>query len=375
MRVLFISPSLRSGGAERQLFELVSALARAGTDIEPRAITLGDANDVYSPRLRELGVDCRCLPAGSHIARLRTLLRWVGEARPDVLHGFLNIGCLYAQLAAWRHRLPLVASAIRDAQNQSWKYELGYALLARSARFFVSNSRAGFDCRYRRWRRNFEVVYNGMHLERFQHIQPLPPLQGAGVGLVMVASLSHHKDHATLFRALDHPLLKEHDRCRGLRLQLVGDEPPNERGNRERLQALARELAVDDRVEFLGYRGDVEAILATADISVLLSNSRVHQEGLSNAIAESMALGRPVIATRAGGTPELIEDGVSGLLVADGDADAVARAIRRLLDEPALAARLGTRARERILADFSVERMMTNYIALYRRAINKEGVS
>src|SRR6185436_5666100 len=120
-------------------------------------------------------------------------------------------------------------------------------------------------------------------------------------------------------------------------------------------------LRVADRVIFTGLRSDVPTLLASVNVSVMPS----HNEALSNVLLESMAAGAPVVATRVGGTPEALADGVTGLLVPPADPSALAASITRLLDNAELATRLGQAARSLIAERFSVERMVRSTEQLY----------
>jgi glycosyltransferase involved in cell wall biosynthesis len=94
-------------------------------------------------------------------------------------------------------------------------------------------------------------------------------------------------------------------------------------------------------------------------------------EASSNALLEAMATGRAIVATRIGGTPALVEDEVTGLLVPPGDPAALAGAIIRLIEEPALAARLAARAQERARTEFGIDRMVARFEALYDLALSR----
>lgn len=137
---------------------------------------------------------------------------------------------------------------------------------------------------------------------------------------------------------------------------------------RRELQSYAARLGIDRRVIFTGYRLDVPEVLSEVAVSVLPSLS----EGLSNAVLESMAAGVPVVATRVGGNPEAIEEGVTGLLVPPRDPAALARAICRLLQNPELALTLGQAGRQRVTERFSLEQMVREtehlYLQLLRQA-------
>jgi glycosyltransferase involved in cell wall biosynthesis len=134
---------------------------------------------------------------------------------------------------------------------------------------------------------------------------------------------------------------------------------------RQALEARARRLGLGDRVVFTGVRLDVPEVLAQVAVSVLPSLS----EGLSNVVIESMAAGVPVVATRVGGTPELVEEGRTGLLTPPRDPVALAGAICRVLEDRELASRFGQAGRRRIAEHFSLERMVRDTEGLYERLL------
>jgi glycosyltransferase involved in cell wall biosynthesis len=141
-----------------------------------------------------------------------------------------------------------------------------------------------------------------------------------------------------------------------LRVLVAGDGP--ERAN---LEQEARRLDLDGTVQLLGIRRDVPALLDALDVAVLSSD----YEGSPLSVMEYMAAGKPVVSTRVGGVPELVQDGVHGLLVEPRDPDALARAIRRLLLDPAEATRLGEHGRERQQRELSLDAMVRKIEDLY----------
>jgi glycosyltransferase involved in cell wall biosynthesis len=127
--------------------------------------------------------------------------------------------------------------------------------------------------------------------------------------------------------------------------------------------AFARERGIDGRVLAVGFRTDMPDVLAAADVVVDLSYEGL---GITGTVREAMALRKPVVASAAGGNPELVEHGVSGLLVPPRDPSATAAAIEALLSDPDLASRLGSAARERVAKGFSTEVRLDRIEALYR---------
>jgi len=144
------------------------------------------------------------------------------------------------------------------------------------------------------------------------------------------------------------------------RLVLVGDGP-----ERWQAQELARSLGVEDRVFFLGVQERMETLLPLADLFLLPSE----HESFGLVALEAMACGVPVIATSRGGTSELVEDGVSGFLVDPHDGEAMVATARRVLDDGALALRVGEAARRRAVDCFSESAVVDRYEALYRELL------
>jgi glycosyltransferase involved in cell wall biosynthesis len=132
------------------------------------------------------------------------------------------------------------------------------------------------------------------------------------------------------------------------------------------VSAFAREAGVEGRVLTVGFRTDMPDVLAAAEIVADLSYEGL---GITGTLREAMALGKPVVASEAGGNPELVVDGESGILVPPRDPAATAAAVRRLLTDPALAARLQRGGRARVEAGFSSEVRLDRIEALYARLI------
>ena len=150
----------------------------------------------------------------------------------------------------------------------------------------------------------------------------------------------------------------------------MGDGP-----ERPRLEALVRRLGVENRVAFRGKiaSDELQATYARAAVCVLPSvlDARGDTEGLGVVLLEAMNHATPVIASRIGGIPDIVEDGVSGLLVPPGDADALAAALRRLGDDPALARRLGEAGRRRLREQFSWPAIVQRWLDLYTGLVTR----
>jgi glycosyltransferase involved in cell wall biosynthesis len=210
----------------------------------------------------------------------------------------------------------------------------------------------GFPCD------RIEVIPNGVELEDFEPtLTRETARRAAGLPLdarliVSIARFHPVKDHATLLRAFAF-LASRHATAR---LVLAGEGPL-----RSSLESLAAELGVTDRVDFLGVRSDVPALLRASDVFCLTSLS----EAASLTVLEAMAAGVPIVLTDVGGNSELVRDGVEGLLVPRGDPAAVAAALNKVLSDDRLAVRLAEAAAARVRERYPLSATIGRYFELY----------
>jgi glycosyltransferase involved in cell wall biosynthesis len=187
------------------------------------------------------------------------------------------------------------------------------------------------------------VIHSGIDPAPFQRASA-QGAESAGPVVGTVAVLEERKGHRFLLEAA--ALLK--GQGYRLRYRLAG-----EGSRRSFLEKRARELGLAEEVAFLGFVGDVPGFLSTVDIFVLPSL----YEGLGIAVLEAMAAGRPVVASRTGGIPELVADQVTGLLVPPRDFRALARAIAHLISQNGTLQKMGENGREKVIKEFTVEQM------------------
>lgn len=296
-------------------------------------------------------------PAGARY--LPGLVRQLRGARPAVFHAHLSwpFAAKYALAAAILARVPAIVMTVQlfpDSRIRRTTAVQGRLIAAGVGRCIaVSQDIARRLTDGLHWRADkIEVIHNAVQTERFG--RPADPtlrasLAGGDSPIVLsVARLDPQKGHDVLLRAVaDTP---------GVMLVLAGEGP--ERG---RLETLVSELGLGRRVLFLGRRSDVPELLAVSDVFVLPSLF----EGASLAILEAMAAMKPVVATSIGGTDELIVDGQSGVLVPPADPRALATALKRVLADSRLRARLGQNARDRVEQRFSAAAMAERVSRVY----------
>jgi glycosyltransferase involved in cell wall biosynthesis len=358
----FYTDSRVLGGAENAMFMLLESLDRS--EWEP-TLLLDDApgTEPLAERAAALGVPVRRvepLPLGlTGARRVPALARLLRRERPAVFHAHMSsaVACKWALAAALAARVPAVLGTVQVGQYEPPDRSAYWQLRALSrgvGRYLaVSRDIAGELVERLGWPgEKIEVVYNAVDVERFR--VPAPPglreeLGGEGRPLVLTpARLNEQKGHPVLFEAIA--------QVPEALFVLAGDGP-----EREPLEALAERLEIADRVRFLGRREDIPQLMAACDVFALPSL----YEGSSLAVLEAMAAGIPVVSSAIGGTDELIEDGESGLLVAPGDAQGLAAALRRVIDDPPLRERLATRARERVESGLTRRQMADRVARVY----------
>jgi len=211
------------------------------------------------------------------------------------------------------------------------------------------------------------VIHNGIDLSRVvapsaQEMAALRRELGLGddvAVLAVVGRLHPEKGQEYLFRAMPRLLAATGGK---LRLLVAGAGPFRQAYERE-----VSALGVEGAVRFLGFRTDVTRILAASDVVVVPSVA----EAFGLVLAEAMAMQRAVVATRVGGIPEIVEDGVTGILVPPASPEALADAILSLLRDPARRAQLGEAGRRRVVETFRFETMMKRYEALYEALLDQ----
>jgi sugar transferase (PEP-CTERM/EpsH1 system associated) len=212
-------------------------------------------------------------------------------------------------------------------------------------------------------------IYNGVDTRSFRPRKPGEPAalpagfaKTDSVVIGTVGRLQAVKDQRTLVRAVaqlhsESPVLAER-----LRLVLLGDGP-----ERAPLEAEIARAGLTGACWLPGARDDVPAVMRSLDVFVLPSLN----EGISNTILEAMACGLPVVATRVGGNPELVEEGASGMLFPVGDAPALAACLRLYVEDPDLRRAHGTRGRARAEQQFSLDSMVASYLAMYDQLLSR----
>ncbi len=376
LRVFHMANSLETGGSEHQMVEIacrqkargqeitVGCLSRKGPLLDVLA-QAGIGVSEFNPEGRLVG-----LAGIRQIIRLTVFLR---RHRVDVFQSHDLYSTLLGVPAAWLARVPVIISSRRDLASWWWYTRRNRRILRHIQNFssrIIANSQAvedflvredGFD------RRQIRVVRNGVDFKRFANAsgdrEKLFPNLGRDDRLIAVVANMNvkSKGHSDLIAA-GQEICQEFP---GAKFLCIGDGI-----ERRELERTVEELRLRNHFLFLGRRDDVPNILACCDLFVLPSWA----EGLPNSVLEAMAAGVPVVATRVGGIPEIIADGVGGLLVPAQDSRALAAAIAQLLRDPQRAQRFAEVAQERARTEFSYERLLAALDRLYRESFPETGL-
>jgi glycosyltransferase involved in cell wall biosynthesis len=355
-----IIPTLDRGGAEKQLSLLAPGLAREGFDVHVCVLTRGGP---YEEALRGAGVPVSIIGKSWKIDPIAywRLKAHVASLKPDVVQTCLFAANSYGRAAALAAGVKRVFGGERcvDPWKQWYELTIDRYLARRSVAIVVNSSGV----------RDF-YVRNGIPTDKFRIIPngigPPPPSDVTRSNLLHELGLPVD---ARLIGAVNRlwpqkrvkDLIWSADLLKVVRddvhLLVIGEGP-----QRARLERYRDLVQIRDRVHFLGVRHDVARLMPHFDCLWLGSG----YEGLPNSIMEAMSCGVPVVATDIPGNRDLVTHGQTGYLVPVGDRAGFAKHTNRLLDDAALAKRLGDAGRVKMEQDFSVERMVRTYAELYR---------
>jgi glycosyltransferase involved in cell wall biosynthesis len=369
MRILHLTDSLGPGGKERQIVELLRGLF-AHRDIKSFVAVTDEQEVRYE-------IDCdhaqviQLVRRGKRDLRLfKSLYELVSDLKIDVVHSWSSMCSIYAAPVARLCGTAFVNGFVRDAPPHITLWNKNYLMGKVTIPFsdiVVANSRAGLAA-YHIPERKRLCIYNGFNPERVFNLGDEAELRNI-VGITtphvvgMVANFTPRKDYATFVEMA----------CRICHLR--DDVTFVAVGTGETLSQVRDSVPPEHspRIKFLGQRKDVESIANLFTVGVLATNSRLHGEGISNAITECMALGKPIVATNDGGTPELVLEGQTGFLVPSRDAGVLTDRVLKLLNNVELAPQFGMEGRRRIETAFSLDTMANAYLCLYRGLADKRG--
>jgi glycosyltransferase involved in cell wall biosynthesis len=347
--------SFHSGGTEHQMTQLISRLDQELFTIHVACLGAEGAlrDRVESAGLSITEFPIHSLKSASTARQMLRFARWCRARGVQIVQTCDFYANVFGLPAAALARVPVRIGSRRDVfmPERTPAQQRLQRLAYRFAHRVVANSSAAVDRLIEEGVAVGKIAHiaNGLDLDRYDTSARAARPRRV---IATVANLRPGKGHEVLLKAAASIVRRIPD----VTFLIVGDGP-----RREELERLAATLRVSAQVQFAGYRTDVPEILRQADVFAFPS----FMEASPNAVIEAMAAGLPTVATRVGGIPEVIEHDRSGLLVAPGDDRALAAALVRVIERPALASQLGEAAREAVGTRFSFDRMVGEFQQLY----------
>ena len=358
IKIIHIITSLNFGGAEIMLLDLARGFSSEFFEIKVATVVRGGAlvNDFIN-----VGIPTHVFEKKGKIGLgvIWKLWRFLRHEKPDIVHTHLFGGDTWGRIAAILARVPVIVSTEHNTNfDEGWTKRKVKKFLSHFTKKIVAVSEAVKNYSVSRDRikaKKMTVIENGINLDKFSSIMEKefgdPPVIG------VVGRLEEQKGHKYLFEALN--LIKTIPWT----LWVVGDG-----SKKVELERLAKDLNLRERIIFLGARKNIPEILSGVDIFSFPSL----WEGLGLAVLEAAAAGKPIVASRVGGIPEIISDGETGILVEPKNVKSLADGLERVLLGKVDAREMGERAREMVKEKFGAEKMVKLYENLYKELINKK---
>jgi len=366
IRILHIIPNFGPGGAERLVVDLMGATDKEHFDVV--AVSLyPESGTILEKEIREKkltvyylnkrrGLDLRIIPQLYHIFR---------TFRPDIVHTHRYV-LRYALLPILFCHIPVRVHTVHNIAEKEvdkigrlvhWiAFSFGGVVPVSISQEVANTVKALYG-------KNIytPVIYNGIPTMRFiPKVERENIKEKEDIVLLHIGRFELQKNHSLLIEAFAQ-VVKEYPT---MRLWLVGDGPL-----RPKIERIVKEKGLEEKVLFLGIRSDVPKLLADSDIFILSSD----WEGVPLTILEAMAAGKPVIATAVGGIPELIEDGVTGILVPPRNPEALTKGILCLAKDSDLRQYMGNVGQKRALERFDISKTAREYENLYLKILRKRG--
>ncbi|WKN41973.1 glycosyltransferase [Tunicatimonas pelagia] len=358
-KIIIIVDTMVAGGKERRLLELLKGLENNET-ISVCLVIL--SNLVEYEEVHHLAIQTVFLPrrGKKDFTIFYKLYRVIKKFNPDIIQSWSSVASVFLLPTVLSSKAQFINAIIADApwavkpfSSRWWHLKLSFPL----SDAIISNSEAGIKA-YNAPSQKSYCIPNGIDLARFDHLPDASEVRrrfGITTTYVvgMVASFRGAKDYSTYLKAAQYVLEHRYD----VTFMAIGDGKD--------LAGLSKMYENEEKIIFTGRIADIEAVVNIFNVGVLITDHRMHGEGIPNSVMEYMALSKPVIATDAGGTTELVLDQITGLICQQRDPHDLKEKIVYLLDHSPIALAMGKAGRERIEASFTLDTMTQAYLQLY----------
>lgn len=367
-RVLIFIGSLRSGGKERRLIELLTFFNNK-KDYE--FLVVLTKNEIHYKKFYDLSIPFIVidkLPKRTDWKIFYHIYKICSEFRPHIIHSWGRMQTFYSLPSVFFQDIKLINSQITAAPPKMSRWSLNSIIDRLNFKFskiILSNSRAGINS-YNPPKNKNRVIYNGLNLGRFENLTSPHVIRqkysiNTPFAILMAASFTNNKDYYRFYRVAKIVTQQRND----VTFIGVGGFDKDERIYKDMVDFSSK----NPQILFPGRISDVESLINACDVGVLFSNTKIHGEGISNSVMEYMALSKPVIANDAGGTKEILYHNANGYLITNQTDEEIAALIEFLVDSPEKRLQFG-RAGKRIIEEhFSLETMGKEFEKVYKESV------
>jgi len=363
MKILIFIESLRPGGKERRVVELIRGMNQLYYTNFELVLT---NNIVHYKSTLSTNIKIQILPKDNYFKRVYSVLKICIKSKPDIIHSWGYLESVFVLPYLFFNKTKLINSMISTGEEKittlSSKWLVAKLTFPFSA-IILSNSFSGLKSFKISFNKR-KVIHNGFDFKRIKKLVDKEDIRrelniNSDITIGMVATFSKKKDYKTLIEVAISIL-----NCSSkIVFILIGDGPE--------LLNIKNAIPKNFRNNFVftGTVRNVESFINIFNIGILLSNSEFHAEGISNSIMEYMALGKPVIATKGGGTSEIVMNNQTGFLIEPKNQVQLENKINFLLSNPDLAKEMGEKGKIRIKEHFSLDKMVDETYQLYNEVL------
>ena len=365
MKILLLTDSLVSGGMQRRLIELIKGFKNY-PDVQPYLVVFKD--DIHYKEVFDFGIPVKILkrvPKRNPMVFYH-LFKLCRTWKPDLIHSWGTMSAIFAIPSSILLSTKLINGNIVDAPKNMGLFDKRLFRAKFTFPFsnaIVGNSLAGLNA-YKVPKKKSICIYNGFDISRISNLKDAKLIRkqfniSTEKIIGMVASFTDEKDFEMFIQSALIVLSQRKD----VTFVAVGGGPNLEK---------CKEMIPSEYGTyfiFTGVQTDVESIINIFDVGVLATNSKVHGEGISNAILEYMVLEKPTVATTGGGTSEIVDHMKTGILVPSDSPEIMADQLNNLLDNPSKCRTMGLKGKSRIDRLFSLPKMTSAYYQLYQQLL------
>jgi lipopolysaccharide heptosyltransferase II len=363
MKILQILPELNVGGVETGTVDFAKYLIQHNH----QAIVVSNGGVLVS-KLESMGVKHYRLPVHKKslwtmISSIKKLRKIIEEEKVQIVHARSRVPAWIAFFACRKTKAAFITTCHGYYKNRWFSQIMGWPKL-----IIVPSEAIGRHMieDYGVMRDNIRRIARSVDLDKFK-TQKGPIVKKDSYVIAIVGRITPLKGHRYFLEAM----AKVIRRKQNIKIWIIGNPPADKPVYKEELEVLSSRLGIRDHVEFLGSRSDIPQLLPKVDVLVM---SSIEPESFGRVILEAQAAGVPAVATSVGGVVDIIDHDKTGLLVMPKDAEGIAEAVLKILDNPDLANQFVAKARQKIEERFTLEHMASQTITVYEELLKLESI-